>query len=84
MSQERTLTINTQSNTKPVCYDHSLGSRYCDQLVQSFRVTCLFTSQYNTKGYGTITDVGSRSCWLDPGKSPPTIFRLASWFWNQP
>ena len=28
--------------------------------------------------------VGSRSCWLDPGKSPPTIFSLASWFWHQP
>ena len=25
-------------------------------LVQGVRVTCLFTSQYNTKGYGTITD----------------------------
>ena len=22
-----------------------------------FRVTCLFAGQYNTKGYGTITDV---------------------------
>ena len=25
--------------------------------------------------------VGSRSCWLDLGKSSPTIFSLASWFW---
>ena len=29
----------------------------CYKSVQSFRVTCLFTGQYNTKGYGTITDV---------------------------
>ena len=28
--------------------------------------------------------VGSRSCWLDPDNSPPTIFSLASWFWRQP
>ena len=27
------------------------------KLVQGFRVTCLFIGQYNTKGYGTITDV---------------------------
>ena len=27
------------------------------KLVQGFRVTCLFTCQYNTKGYDTITDV---------------------------
>ena len=27
------------------------------KLVQGFRVTCLFTRQYNTKGYDTITDV---------------------------
>ena len=26
-------------------------------LVQGFRVTCLFTGQYNAKGYDTITDV---------------------------
>ena len=26
-------------------------------LVQGFRVTCLFTGQYNTKGYDTIIDV---------------------------
>ena len=26
------------------------------KLVQGFRVTCLFTGQYKTKGYGTITD----------------------------
>ena len=26
-------------------------------LVQGFRVTCLFTGQYNTKGYDIITDV---------------------------
>ena len=29
----------------------------CYKSVQSFRVTCLFTGQYNTKGYGIITDV---------------------------
>ena len=28
-----------------------------DKLVQSFREICLFTGQYNTKGYGTIIDV---------------------------
>ena len=27
------------------------------QQEQGFRLTCLFTSQYNTKGYDTITDV---------------------------
>ena len=26
-------------------------------LVQGFRVICFITGQYNTKGYGTITDV---------------------------
>ena len=25
--------------------------------MQGFRVTCLITGQYNTKGYGTIIDV---------------------------
>ena len=30
---------------------------YCYKLVQGFRVTCLFTGQYNTKGYVAITDV---------------------------
>ena len=34
-------------------YEHYF--RY--KLLQGFRVTCLFTGQYNTKGYGTITDV---------------------------
>ena len=29
----------------------------CYKSVQIFRVTCLFIGQYNTKGYGTITDV---------------------------
>ena len=35
----------------------------CYKLVHGFRVTGLFTGQYNTKGYGTITDVHSE--WLD-------------------
>ena len=29
----------------------------CYKLVQGFRVTCLFTGQYNTRGYDKITDV---------------------------
>ena len=29
----------------------------CYKLVHGFRVTCLFTGQYNTKGYDTITEV---------------------------
>ena len=29
----------------------------CYKLGQGFRVTCLFTGQYNTKGYDKITDV---------------------------
>ena len=28
-----------------------------NNLEQGFRVTCLWTGQYNTKGYGKITDV---------------------------
>ena len=28
-----------------------------NKLVQGFKVTCLFTGQFNTKGYDTITDV---------------------------
>ena len=28
----------------------------CYKLVQGFRVICFITGQYNTKGYGTITD----------------------------
>ena len=28
----------------------------CYKLVQGFRITCLFTGQYHTKGYDTITD----------------------------
>ena len=28
----------------------------CYKSVQSLRVTCLFSGQYNTQGYGTITD----------------------------
>ena len=31
-----------------------LISFQCNKLVQGFRVTCLFTGQYNTKGYDTI------------------------------
>ena len=30
---------------------------YAIKLIQGFRVTCLFTGQYNTEGYGTITHV---------------------------
>ena len=30
---------------------------YCYKLIQGFRITWLFTGQYNTKSYGTITDV---------------------------
>ena len=44
---------------KFIAADNSL-LRYlynCSKLVQGFRVTCLFNGQYNTKGYGTITDV---------------------------
>ena len=56
----------------------------CYKLVQGFRVPCLFTGQYNTKGY----DMMFYSCWLDQlldrGITPPTIFSLASWFWQQP
>ena len=38
--------------------------------MQGLRVTFLFTDQYNTKNYGTITDVMAQlqmlhSCWLD-------------------
>ena len=29
----------------------------CYKSVQSFRVTCLFTGQYDTEEYGTIADV---------------------------
>ena len=29
----------------------------CYKLEQGFRVTCLFTGQYNTKGYDMVTDV---------------------------
>ena len=29
----------------------------CYKYVHSFRVNCLFSGQYNTKGYGTIRDV---------------------------
>ena len=36
--------------------DHPGESKYYI-LVQGFWVTCLFTGQYNTKGYDTITDV---------------------------
>ena len=30
---------------------------FCYKLVQSFRVTCLFTGQYDTREYGTIAGV---------------------------
>ena len=30
---------------------------FCYKSVHSFRVTCLFSGQYNTKGYGTVADV---------------------------
>ena len=30
---------------------------YCYKSVQRFRVTCLFTSQYDTREYGTIAGV---------------------------
>ena len=29
---------------------------FCYKLVHSFRVTCLFTGECNSKAYGTITD----------------------------
>ena len=29
----------------------------CYKSVHSFRVNCLFSGQYNTEGYGTITDL---------------------------
>ena len=32
----------------------------CYKSVQSFRVTCLFTGQNNTKAYGTITRASSK------------------------
>ena len=35
------------------CWDESLKVI----LVQGFRVACLFTGHYHTKGYDTITDV---------------------------
>ena len=31
--------------------------KYCYKSVQSFRVTCLFTGQYDTREYGTIAGV---------------------------
>ena len=51
----------------------------CYKFVQGFKVTCLFTGQYNTKGYDMITDViqllaGSASCWLDQGKITKAFF----------
>ena len=39
------------------------GFNYCYESVQSFRVTCLFTGQYNTKGYSTITEVLNLFIW---------------------
>ena len=52
----------------------------CYKIVQGFRVTCLFTRQYNTKGYDMIRDViqllvGSASCWLDGGITSAIILR---------
>ena len=41
----------------PRTYDSTIKCDYCYKLVQGFRVTCLFTDQYNTKGYDMITDV---------------------------
>ena len=32
-------------------------SQYCYKSVQRFRVTCLFTGQYDTREYGTIAGV---------------------------
>ena len=34
----------------------------CFKLVQGFMVTCLFTGQYNTKGYDTITATVFEHC----------------------
>ena len=36
----------------------------CYKSVQSLRVTCLFSGQYNTQGYGTITDVLYLLCFM--------------------
>ena len=38
--------------------------------VQSFRVTCLFIGQYETREYGTIAGVISR---LEPHEAPPSL-----------
>ena len=43
----KTKMIFTVSQIYPFCY----------KLVQGFRVTCLLTGQYNTKGYDMITDI---------------------------
>ena len=68
---------------------HTIRTFVINYKALGLRVACLFTSQYKTKGYDTITDVikllvGSTSCWLDRGITPPTIFRFATWFWRQP
>ena len=34
-----------------------ISQAYCYKLVQGFNVTCLFTGQYNTKGYEMVTDM---------------------------
>ena len=53
------LTNNVYESDLPI-----MGTSYsavrlyiCYKLVQGFRVTCLFTCQYNTKGYDMVTDV---------------------------
>ena len=65
------------------------GKTKCYKLVHSFRVTFLFTGQYNTKTYGSITVLYSE--WLDQDlavriqmKSPPTILARHLWFWREP
>ena len=35
----------------------------CNKLVKDFRVTCLFTGQYNIKGYDTIKDINKFTYW---------------------
>ena len=37
--------------------DFSIKWAYCYKLIQLFRVTCFIAGQYNTKYYGTFTDV---------------------------
>ena len=51
-------------NSNKKLYMPGISWSVCYEIVQGFRVTCLFTGQNNTKGYDTITDV-IYSCWLD-------------------